>query len=90
MYDILQLLGGIILSVGYIPQIVQIVKTRSCGDLNLKTYLSIFIGVAFMEVYAIDLVRQGSGLMFLITNSASLLITLTLCALIIWTRRQIK
>lgn len=90
MFDLLQLLGGVILSIGYIPQITQLVRTRSCKDLNLKTYLSILIGVSLMEIYAINLVRHGSGLMFLITNSASLLIVLTLCALIIWIKKGDK
>ena len=90
MFDILQLLGGIILAVGYIPQIAQIVRTRSCEDLNPKTYLSILVGVALMEAYAINLVVHGSGLMFLITNSASLLIVLVLYIQIIITRRQSK
>ncbi len=88
MFDFLQLLGGAILSIGYIPQIVQLIRTRSCRDLNLKTYLSILAGVALMEVYAVDLALHGTGLMFLITNSASLVIVLIICVLIIFLRRQ--
>lgn len=83
MFDVLQLLGGAILSIGYIPQITQLIRTRSCKDLNLKTYLSILAGVALMEAYAVNLAMHGSGIMFLITNSASLLIILILCVLII-------
>jgi MtN3 and saliva related transmembrane protein len=83
MFDMLQLAGGAILALGYIPQIAQLARTRSCKDLNLKTYLSILAGVALMEPYAVNLVRHGSGHMFLITNSASLLILAVLCALII-------
>jgi MtN3 and saliva related transmembrane protein len=83
MFDILQLLGGIIVSFGYIPQIRQLARTKSCGDLNLKTFLSITIGIVLMELYAVDLVFHGSGLMYLITNTASLVITLTLCVMII-------
>ena len=88
MFSILQLLGGAILSIGYIPQIAQLIRTRSCHDLNLKTYLSILAGVALMEVYAVNLALHGSGLMFLITNSASLLIVLTQCVLIIWIKKR--
>ena len=83
MFDILQLLGGAILTIGYIPQIAQLIRTRSCKDLNLNTYLSILAGVTLMEPYAADLAIHGTGLMFLITNSASLIIVLTLCVLII-------
>lgn len=37
MFDFLQLLGGIILSVGYIPQIIKIIKTKSAIDFNINT-----------------------------------------------------
>ena len=37
IFDLLQLAGGFILSFGYVPQIIQIIKTRSASDLNLKT-----------------------------------------------------
>ena len=87
MFDVLQLLGGIILAIGYIPQIMQLVRTQSCEDLNPKTYFSILAGVVLMEAYAINLVIHGSGLMFLITNSTSLLMTLVLCILILKTKK---
>ena len=84
MFDVLQIIGGIILAVGYIPQIRQVVRTHSCKDLNLKTYAAILSGIICMEAYAINLVLNGSGLMFLITNSLSLLMTLSLCIAILF------
>lgn len=72
-FDILQLGGGIIMSFGQIPQIVQILRTKSAADLNLKTYIMMFTGISLMEVYAINLVIQGSGGAFLATNSFSLI-----------------
>ena len=62
------------MAVGYIPQIAQIIHTKSCADLNLKTYLAMVAGIRLMEVYTINLVIHGSGLMFLITNSISLIL----------------
>lgn len=82
MFDILQLIGGIILSFGYIPQIIQMVKTKSVDDLNLKTFLSIFIGISFMEIYAINLVINKVGHMFLVTNTMALILSGTVCILI--------
>jgi len=70
----LQLAGGIILCIGYIPQIIQTLKTKSVKDLNFSMFVLVFIGVLFMEPYAINLVINGSGMMFLITNSINLLI----------------
>lgn len=82
IFNVLQLLGGIILSVGYIPQIIQIIKTKSVKDLNFKMLISIFIGICLMEAYAINLVvTSGSGIMFLVTNSMSLILSFTMVAL---------
>lgn len=82
IFDLLQLIGGLILSFGYIPQIIQIVKTKSVNDLNFKTFFMIFLGILFMEVYAVNLVYTGSGLMFLVTNTMALLLSGTMVLLI--------
>ena len=89
IFNILQLIGGLILSFGYIPQIIQIIKTKSVNDLNLKTFLSVFIGILFMEIYAINLVINKVGYMFLVTNSMSLILTGLMCILIIKFRNKI-
>ena len=90
VFDILQLLGGIILSVGYIPQIVKLIKTKSAEDFELKTFLSIEFGVLLMEIYAIDLVVNGSGTAFLITNTMALTIQGIFIALIIYYKKKKK
>jgi len=73
-FNVLQLIGACFLSGGYIPQISQIIKTKSVKDLNLKTFLFVFIGILLMEIYAINLTLSGSGHMFLVTNSMSLVL----------------
>ncbi len=72
-FDFLQLLGGIMLSVGQVPQIMQIMRTKSAKDLNLKTYVMMVTGISFMEAYAINLVVHGAGGAFLVTNTISLI-----------------
>ena len=89
IFDILQLIGGLILSFGYIPQIIQIFKTKSVNDLNLKTFLSVFVGILFMEIYAINLVINKVGYMFLVTNSMALILTGIMCILIIKFRNKL-
>ena len=88
IFDWLQLIGGIILAVGYIPQIIRIKTTHSCEDLSVKTYFSLFIGIGFMEIYAFNLCSEGSGRMFLITNSVSLVIVLYICLLLLIEREN--
>ena len=83
LFDFLQLMGGVLLALGYVPQIIQIKTTHSCKDLNLKTYATIFVGICLMEVYAINLWMNGSGYMFLITNRVSLVIVYYICMLIL-------
>lgn len=81
-FDVLQLLGGVILALGYIPQIKQIIKTHSCDDLNFNTYLFMALGIGLMEIYAISLVCNGSGHMFAVTNTVSFFLVVTICILI--------
>lgn len=90
MYDTLQLIGGLILAFGYIPQIAQLLKTRSCYDLNLKTYIAMTIGIGLMEIYAFDLVRNGSGVMFAVTNTISLALVTAISVMIICLRLSRK
>lgn len=87
-FDIMQLAGGIILAVGYVPQIRQLLRTKSCGDLNLKTYLYLTLGIGMMEIYAIDLSQKGNGYMFLVTNTLSLILVFIISTLIIRYRLQ--
>ena len=89
LFGLFQLIGGIIMSVGYIPQIVQILRTKSSEGLNLKSFRMIFIGILLYEVYAISLVvLDRSGHMYLITNSVSTLLSGIMCILIVFYRNK--
>lgn len=88
IFDVLQLIGGIILTVGYIPQIHQLIKTKSSRDINLKTYVMTSLGVGMMEAYAVNLVVNGSGLMFLITNTLSLVCAVIVTVLVLIYRKS--
>lgn len=68
-FNLLQLIGGIILSVGYIPQIAKTIRTKSVEDLSSAYYFNIFIGVGLMEAYAIYSALNGVAYMFLVTNT---------------------
>jgi MtN3 and saliva related transmembrane protein len=88
IYNLLQLLGGIILSFGQIPQIAQIIRTKSARDLNLKTYVMMLTGILMMEVYGVNLVLHGSGGAFLITNSISMLASVVMVILVLKYRKN--
>lgn len=83
VFGLFQLIGGIIMSVGYIPQIAQILKTKSSEGLNIKSFGMIFSGILLYEIYAISLVvLDGIGHMYLITNSVSTFLSGLMCVLI--------
>lgn len=83
LFGVFQLIGGVIMSVGYIPQIRQMLKTKSSEGLNFKSFGMIFFGILLYEIYAVSLVvLDGSGHMYLITNSVSTILSGTMCLLI--------
>lgn len=83
LFALMQLLGGIILSVGWIPQIMQIIRTKSVADLSLNAYLLMLLGIGLMEAYALRLAADGTGLAFLITNTLSLAVVSIVVLLIL-------
>ena len=89
LFGMFQLIGGIIMSVGYIPQIAQILRTKSSEGLNLKSFGMIFAGILLYEIYAIALVvLESSGYMYLITNSVSMALSGLMCLLIVCYRKK--
>lgn len=71
------------MSVGYIPQIRQIIRTKSSEGLNMRTFSMIFAGILLYEIYAVSLVlKNGSGYMYLITNTISMILSGIMCLLI--------
>ncbi|MHA6530650.1 PQ-loop domain-containing transporter [Paenibacillus sp. BAC0078] len=83
LFSVMQLIGGVILSLGWIPQIVRIVRTKSVADLSLRAYLLMLLGIVLMEAYAVNLTLMGAGLAFLITNTLSLAVVSAVILLII-------
>ena len=77
--NILQAIGGLIVALAYLPQIAQILRTRSSRDVNRRFLAWLCVGIAMMEFYAGTLVfLQGSGHAFLLTNTVSLVMVITL------------
>jgi len=93
-FSMLQLIGGVILSIGYIPQIIKMIKTRSVDDFS-KIYLgSIFFGIVLMEMYAVYMyLVLGIPEMqsFFITNTASTILSGTeFCLLMAFSTKNKK
>jgi MtN3 and saliva related transmembrane protein len=87
VYDLLQLIGGMILSVGAIPQIEQIIRTKSVRDINLTSIVTLIVGMVMMQIYAV----HNELTMFIITNTISLLLAIAKLGLkIYYTERKPK
>jgi len=80
MYDVIQLIGGMILSVGALPQIEQIIRTKSVKDINLTSIITLIVGMILMQVYAV----HTELTMFIITNSISLMLAIVKLSLKIY------
>lgn len=85
LFNLLQFIGGVILSVGYIPQIIKIIKTKSVRDFSLIYLTGIFTGILFMEAYAIYMyfVMHTAGA-FMITNTIAMILSGTELALVLY------
>lgn len=86
IFNALQFIGGIILTFGYVPQIIKVVKTKSTNDFHLGYFVSIWTGIMFMEAFAIYNGLQGIAVMFLVTNSIALACETILLGLILYYR----
>lgn len=69
-----QFVGGILLTMGYVPQIIKTFKTRSVEDFSLPYYILVATGITLMEIYAAyNVFVHGNGHMFLVTNTLALM-----------------
>lgn len=53
----LQLLGftgNILLIIGYLPQIIKILRTKKASDISISTWICYFLGDALALIYAIS------------------------------------
>lgn len=53
MFDILVLIGGLVVAFGTIPQIEQMVRTKSVNDINLTNVILTLVGIVMMMTYSI-------------------------------------
>ena len=80
IYEILQLVGGLILAVGGIPQLEQIIRTKSVKDINITSIMTLILGMILMEIYAVHM----EFAMFVITNTLSLILAIAKLSLKIY------
>lgn len=72
--QILGMVAGTITSITFLPQVIQVWKTKSAKDLSLMMLLLLSIGVSLWLVYGL-VIMDGA---IIYTNSMVLLMTLIL------------
>lgn len=87
--NLAQLVGGFILTAGYLPQIIKTFKTKSVDDISLQYYGLVCLGVSLMEFYALYqvFVNHVAG-MFLATNTMALACCSTMFFLVFKYRKK--
>ncbi len=88
MFDIIQLLGGFILTAGYLPQMAKIYKTKDASAISIPFYCLLILGIAMYEVYAIHLFTTQGIYAFLITNTMALFSSMTILLMVIFYNRR--
>jgi MtN3 and saliva related transmembrane protein len=88
IYDILQIISGILAISAFIPQIVKTVKSKSVGDMSLPMFATNFTAACLAEVYAFNLWREQNEPAFLITNSMVMIGAGTLLFLLLRYRKR--
>lgn len=59
-FDLLQLIGGVLLAGSYIPQIIKTAKIKMVEEISLAFWSVLFIGLVFMEINALHLISLGT------------------------------
>jgi len=87
--NVAQLIGGILIAIAYLPQLRQIIRTKSVKDINFSYVLMVFIAICLFEFYAIvTYATHGVAGMFLITNTISVCMSGGLVGLV-WVNRKV-
>ena len=55
MFILIGIIGGVLLNIGCIPQVIKLFKTQRAKDLSLSSHLVYFCGIALLTIYSIHM-----------------------------------
>lgn len=55
MFILIGIIGGVMLNIGCIPQVIKLFKTQTAKDLSLSSHLVYFCGIALLTIYSIHI-----------------------------------
>jgi MtN3 and saliva related transmembrane protein len=88
IFDIIQIISGILAISAFIPQIVKTIKTKSVGDMSLPMFITNFTAACLAEIYGFHLWKEQDEPAFLITNSMVMLGAGTILFLLLRYRKR--
>jgi MtN3 and saliva related transmembrane protein len=59
-FDMLQLIGGTLLALSYLPQIYKTFKVKRVDEISLAFWSVLFAGLCLMEINAVHLISLGT------------------------------
>jgi len=88
MYDFIQLFGGMILTAGYVPQIIKIYQTKDASAISIPFYTLLIFGIILYEIYAVHLFISQNIYAFLVTNTMSLMSSTIILLMVMFYNRK--
>ena len=69
MFVLIGVIGGIMLNIGSIPQVIKLFRTQRAKDLSLSSHLVYFCGIILLTIYSIHI----QDILFTVLNIVGLL-----------------
>lgn len=69
MFVLIGVIGGIMLNIGSIPQVIKLFRTQRAKDLSLSSHLVYFCGIVLLTMYSVHI----KDLLLTVLNIAGLL-----------------
>lgn len=69
MFILIGIIGGVMLNIGCIPQVIKLFKTQTAKDLSLFSHLVYFFGIALLTIYSIHI----RNVLFIVLNIVGLI-----------------
>lgn len=86
MYDYLQLIGGLILAIFYVPSIIAVYKAKTTKELSLTAWVMLLLGLCCMLANATHLYITVGTLSYLIAETINVVFCLVFVLEIIYFR----
>lgn len=83
-FVICQVLGGTLVALSWIPQILHAIKGKTAYEIDLRPLTYLFVGSLLMEIYSIELALQGEAIALFWTNTINLVVVTSLISVVFW------